>query len=55
MLIRYTAYIPNIPPKRVDVWRGSNKIIIANPIALKGTRKIYALACLGPNLEEARK
>ena len=40
---------------RVEVVRGSNKIIIANPIALKGTRKMYALACLGPNFEEARK
>ena len=55
MFIRYTAYIPNNPPTKVDNSGGSDKKCIENTIAVIGTRKIYELAFLGPRLTDAKK
>ena len=53
ILIKYTEKAPMTPPKIVDIWKGSLKKYIENKIAVKGTRKIYELAFLGPSLVEA--
>ena len=53
MLIKYTDKAPIPPPKIVDSRNGSSKKYIENKIAVKGTRKIYELAFLGPSLVEA--
>ena len=53
--MRYTADIPKIPPISVENCNCSDKNIIAKPIAVIGTRNIYALACFGPNSVDARK
>ena len=55
MFIRYTAYIPNNPPNKVDNSGGSDRKYIENTIAVIGTRKIYELALLGPRLIDAKK
>ena len=55
MFIRYTAYMPNNPPSKVEYSGGSDKKYIENTIAVIGTRKIYELALLGPRLIDAKK
>ena len=42
-----------MPPKMVDIWRGSFKKYIENKIAEKGTRNIKELALTGPSFTDA--